>query len=63
MHPIASGVVRFLKSAGLDQKAVESRIMSDWALIVGDFYAAHSTPLSIQNGTLTIGVSHSVYLY
>lgn len=63
MHPIALGVIKFLQKAGLDQKAIESRIMTEWASIVGDFYAAQSTPLSIQNGALTVGVSHSIYIY
>lgn len=63
VRPLAESIAQYLKTAKLEQKVIESRIVSDWGSIVGKFNAEHSTPLAIRNHVLTIGVPNSVYLY
>ncbi|MDX2225692.1 MAG: DUF721 domain-containing protein [Verrucomicrobiae bacterium] len=62
-QPLANGVQAFLQKNGLDKREIELRILKEWHRIVGDFNAKNSQPLGIRNRILTVGVTHSVFLF
>ena len=45
-----------MQKLGLKERLRESEVMEAWAIIVGDFIAAHSTPVSLRDGILYVRV-------
>jgi predicted nucleic acid-binding Zn ribbon protein len=45
-----------MKQLGLTDRLRESEIIEAWSKIVGDFIAAHSTPMSLRDGLLIVRV-------
>lgn len=47
---------RLLKELGLSERLHEAEVIDAWKQIVGDFIAAHSTPVSLKAGLLVVRV-------
>ena len=45
-----------MQKLGLAQRLREEEVQAAWRGIVGDFIAAHSTPVSLRNGVLQVRV-------
>ena len=45
-----------MKQLGLTDRLRESEIIEAWSKIVGEFIAAHSTPVSLREGLLVVRV-------
>lgn len=60
---IGSVLEKLLPKLGLGERLEESQIQAAWQSLVGDFLAAHSSPVSLKDGTLTIRVSHPTVRY
>jgi predicted nucleic acid-binding Zn ribbon protein len=60
---VEQAVEKFLHKLGLSERLEETQIQAAWQSLVGDFLAAHSSPVSLQDGTLTIRVSHPTVRY
>lgn len=45
-----------MQRLGLKERLQESEIMEAWSKIVGDFIAAHSTPVALHGGVLYVRV-------
>lgn len=52
-----------IKSMGLQKKYNAQSVILHWQKIVGDDIAAHAYPVTVQNGTLFVGVSNSVWCH
>jgi len=50
------------ESLGIEQKKWEQELLTDWVAIIGKKYARHVRPGRYRNGTLTLFVSHPVWL-
>ncbi len=48
---------------GLESRLLEEEILTAWAEVVGPFFAAHSRPSRIQQGTLLVQVLQPTVLY
>jgi len=46
--------------AGIDAKILESRILSEWKDIAGDFLFREASPESVRDGVLTLRVGNTV---
>ena len=46
---------------GLDKKLAEYQWVTKWAELVGKGIAAHSSPVGLRNGVLTVGVTSSTW--
>lgn len=55
-HALAELVPGVMKQLGLTDRLRESEVIEAWSKIVGDFIAAHSTPISLRNGLLVVRV-------
>ena len=60
-HPDASDpqligglLADYVEERGWDRPLAEARVFSDWAALVGDDVAAHSTPTALANGELKV---------
>ena len=47
---------RLMQQLGLHERLKESEVIDAWKQIVGDFIAAHSTPVSLRAGVLFVRV-------
>jgi predicted nucleic acid-binding Zn ribbon protein len=47
---------KLMKELGLSERLRESEVIDAWKQIVGDFIAAHSTPVSLRAGLLSVRV-------
>lgn len=47
---------KLLKELGLSERLHETEVIDAWKQIVGDFIAAHSTPMSLKAGILYVRV-------
>jgi predicted nucleic acid-binding Zn ribbon protein len=47
---------KLLQRLGLKERLHENDVIEAWALIVGDFIAAHSAPVSLREGILYVRV-------
>ena len=47
---------RLMQKLGLKERLRESEVIDAWAKIVGDFIAAHSTPVALREGILYVRV-------
>ena len=54
---------KLLRKLGLSERLNEQEIRSAWREIVGDFLAAHSVPVSIRDGVLTVQVIQPAVRY
>ena len=45
-----------LKRLGLAERLHETEVIEAWKAIVGEFIAAHSNPVALREGTLTVRV-------
>jgi len=63
MISAGEGVVRLMKSLGLEERLREEQIRSAWRAIVGDFIADNSQPLKLQAGVLIVQVLQPALLY
>jgi predicted nucleic acid-binding Zn ribbon protein len=45
-----------MKELGLSERLRESEVIDAWKQIVGDFIAAHSAPISLRAGMLSVRV-------
>ena len=52
-----------MQQLGLAQRMRETEVMEAWKQIVGDFIAAHSTPVSLREGVLVVRVLQPVLHY
>ena len=53
---IADGVVKLMKSLGLEERLRDEQVRGAWRAIVGDFIADHSQPVKLQTGVLIVQV-------
>lgn len=53
---VADGVAKLMDSLGLSHRLKEEEILRAWEEVVGSFIAAHSRPLRLQEGVLTVSV-------
>jgi predicted nucleic acid-binding Zn ribbon protein len=60
---VEQAVEKFLQKLGLSERLEETQIQAAWQSVVGEFLAAHSAPVGLQDGTLTIRVSHPAVRY
>ena len=47
---------KLMKELGLSERLHETEVFDAWKLIVGDFIAAHSAPVSLRAGVLFVRV-------
>ena len=47
---------KLLQKLGLKERLHETEVIEAWSKIVGDFIAAHSTPVALREGTLYVRV-------
>ena len=47
---------RLMKRLGLRERLRETEVIDAWSKIVGDFIAAHSTPVALREGILYVRV-------
>jgi predicted nucleic acid-binding Zn ribbon protein len=47
---------KLMKELGLSERLRESEVIDAWKQIVGDFIAAHSAPISLRAGMLSVRV-------
>jgi predicted nucleic acid-binding Zn ribbon protein len=47
---------KLLQKLGLKERLHETEVIDAWAMIVGDFIAAHSTPVALREGILHVRV-------
>lgn len=47
---------KLMQQLGLDERLRQSEVTAAWQKIVGDFIAAHSTPVSLRQGVLIVRV-------
>lgn len=47
---------KLMQKLGLKERLRESEIIDAWSSIVGEFIAAHSTPVALRDGTLYVRV-------
>ena len=47
---------KLMQRLGLSERLHENEVMQAWANIVGEFIAAHSSPVSLREGTLYVRV-------
>ena len=60
-RPVADSLPAVAKAIGGDGGPVLVHLIQRWSAIVGDAVAAHSTPLSLRNGTLTIAADEPAW--
>jgi predicted nucleic acid-binding Zn ribbon protein len=53
-QPLSAMLGKLMKSRGWQQPAAEGRLFGAWAAVVGDDLAAHSKPVMLEDGVLTI---------
>jgi predicted nucleic acid-binding Zn ribbon protein len=53
-QPFGAVLDRLVKQRGWTRPAREARIFGEWAKVVGDDIAAHSRPVKLEDGELTI---------
>ncbi|WP_433612014.1 DUF721 domain-containing protein [Dactylosporangium sp. CA-139114] len=53
-QPFGSVLERLVKQRGWSRPTREARIFGEWAKVVGEDIAAHSRPLKLEDGELTI---------
>jgi predicted nucleic acid-binding Zn ribbon protein len=49
-------VPKLMKRLGLRERLHETEVIDAWSKIVGDFIAAHSTPVALRDGILYVRV-------
>jgi predicted nucleic acid-binding Zn ribbon protein len=55
-HSPSELMPRLMKRLGLRERFRETEIIDAWSKIVGDFIAAHSTPVALREGVLYVRV-------
>ena len=60
-RPIGDSLDRISQTLGAPSSSALTTIFERWKEIVGPAVAAHSRPLSLARGTLTIGVDQSAW--
>ncbi|MDD5556135.1 MAG: DUF721 domain-containing protein [bacterium] len=60
--PIGEILAKVLKKLGLERRAREARIVTEWERLVGGRIAAHTRPAGIRGVTLIVHVDSSVWL-
>jgi predicted nucleic acid-binding Zn ribbon protein len=50
-----------VKARGWDRTLAEARLFEDWAAVVGPELAAHSRPMSLRGGELTVSASSTAW--
>ena len=52
----AEAVPKLMQRLGLRERLRETEVIDAWSKIVGDFIAAHSTPVALREGVLYVRV-------
>ena len=52
-----------MKKLGLGERLNEAQVLGAWREVVGDFLAAHSSPIRLVNGVLHVQVVQSTVYY
>ena len=60
---VSDALKKLLRKLGLSERLNEQEIRSAWREIVGDFLAAHSLPVSVRDGILTVQVIQPAVRY
>lgn len=60
---VAPVLDKLLANLGLSDRLDEEAMLKSWKSLVGDFLAAHSTPVGLKNGELIIRVSQPTVRY
>ena len=55
-HAPADVLPKLMQQLGLKERLHETEVIEAWTHIVGDFIAAHSTPVSLREGVLYVRV-------
>jgi predicted nucleic acid-binding Zn ribbon protein len=55
-HSPAELMPRLMQRLGLRERLRETEVIDAWSKIVGDFIAAHSTPVALREGILYVRV-------
>ncbi len=55
-EPLGGLLPRLLQRLGLKERLHERDVTEAWTEVVGEFIAAHSTPVSLREGVLTVRV-------
>jgi predicted nucleic acid-binding Zn ribbon protein len=55
-HSPAELMPRLMQRLGLRERLRETEVIDAWSRIVGDFIAAHSTPVALREGILYVRV-------
>ncbi|HEX3420858.1 MAG TPA: DUF721 domain-containing protein [Candidatus Udaeobacter sp.] len=62
-HSPAELMPRLMQRLGLRERLRETEVIDAWSKIVGDFIAAHSTPVALREGILYVRVLQPVLHY
>src|SRR5438046_4858393 len=62
-HSSAELMPKLMQRLGLRERLQETEVIEAWAKIVGDFIAAHSTPVALREGVLYVRVLQPVLHY
>ena len=55
-HSAGELLPKLMQRLGLRERLQETEVIEAWAKIVGDFIAAHSTPVALREGVLYVRV-------
>lgn len=55
-HATAELLPKIIQRLGLKERLHETEVIDAWGKIVGDFIAAHSTPVALREGVLYVRV-------
>lgn len=53
---VAAVLPKIMQQLGLSERVRENEILEAWSGVVGDFIAAHSTPVNLREGVLFVRV-------
>jgi predicted nucleic acid-binding Zn ribbon protein len=53
-QPLSAALAGLMKARGWQRPAAEARLFGSWPVVVGDDLAAHSRPVMLEDGVLTI---------
>jgi predicted nucleic acid-binding Zn ribbon protein len=55
-QPIGDLLPKVMQKLGLQERMQETEVRAAWKSLVGDFNAAHSCPIALRDGTLSVHV-------
>lgn len=60
-QPIGGLIAGYMAERGWDRPLAEARVFADWASLVGQDIAAHSTPIALQDGELRVSAESTAW--